>query len=63
MTSLRAKYIRDLVIRGRSKNTQKAYTRGCTPKPSLVKDYDEALNDQVAEQLAKFVMDAYPANP
>jgi site-specific recombinase XerD len=27
MTSLRAKYIQDLVIRGRSKNTQKAYTR------------------------------------
>ena len=27
MTPLRAKYIRDLVIRGRSKNTQKAYTR------------------------------------
>src|ERR1700688_791492 len=27
MTPLRAKYIRDLVIRGRSKNTQEAYTR------------------------------------
>jgi integrase/recombinase XerD len=27
MTPLRAKFIRDLVIRGRSKNTQKAYTR------------------------------------
>src|SRR5258707_3839932 len=27
MTPLRAKYIRDLVIRGRSKNPQKAYTR------------------------------------
>jgi integrase/recombinase XerD len=27
MTPLRAKNIRDLVIRGRSKNTQKAYTR------------------------------------
>src|SRR6202790_3673818 len=27
MTTLRAKFIRDLVIRGRSKNTQKAYTR------------------------------------
>src|SRR5580693_2607611 len=27
MTPLRAKYIQDLVIRGRSKNTQKAYTR------------------------------------
>ena len=27
MTPLRAKYIRDLVIRGRSKNTQRAYTR------------------------------------
>jgi hypothetical protein len=33
------------------------------PSHSLVKDYDEALNDQVAEQLAKIVMDAYPANP
>jgi hypothetical protein len=31
--------------------------------PSLVKDYDEALNDQVAEQLAKVITDAYPANP
>jgi hypothetical protein len=30
---------------------------------SLVKDYDEALNDQVAEQLAKVITDAYPANP
>ena len=27
MTPLRAEFIRDLVIRGRSKNTQKAYTR------------------------------------
>src|SRR6266403_304087 len=27
MTPLRAKYIRDLVIRGRSKHTQQAYTR------------------------------------
>ena len=27
MTPLRAKFIRDLVIRGRSKNTQRAYTR------------------------------------
>src|ERR1700739_392498 len=27
MTPLRAKYIGDLVIRGRSKNTQEAYTR------------------------------------
>jgi integrase/recombinase XerD len=27
MTPLRAKYIRDLVIRGRSKHTQGAYTR------------------------------------
>ena len=28
MTPLRAKFIRDLVIRGRSKNTQRAYTSG-----------------------------------
>jgi integrase/recombinase XerD len=27
MTPLRAKYIRDLVIRGRSKHTQEAYTK------------------------------------
>src|SRR5258708_29101329 len=27
MTPLRAKYIQDLVVRGRSKNTQEAYTR------------------------------------
>ena len=27
MTPLRAKFIRDLVVRGRSKNTQQAYTR------------------------------------
>jgi hypothetical protein len=27
---------------------------------SLIKDYDEALNDQVAEQLAKVVIDSYP---
>jgi hypothetical protein len=30
---------------------------------SLLKGYDEALNDQVAEQLAKAIMAAYPANP
>ena len=33
------------------------------PSHSSVKDYDEALNDQVAEQLASVIMDAYPANP
>ena len=33
------------------------------PSHSLVKGYDEALNDQVAEQLAKVIMAAYPANP
>jgi hypothetical protein len=30
---------------------------------ALIKGYDEALNDQVAEQLAKAIMAAYPANP
>jgi hypothetical protein len=30
---------------------------------SLVKDYDEALNDQVAEQLAKVIIEAYPPTP
>jgi hypothetical protein len=33
------------------------------PSHSLVKDYDEALNDQVAEQFAKVVIDTYPARP
>lgn len=33
------------------------------PSHSLAKDYDEALNDQVAEQLASVIMDTYPANP
>ncbi len=33
------------------------------PSHSLVKDYDEALNDQVAERLASVIIDAYPANP
>jgi hypothetical protein len=33
------------------------------PSHSLVKAYDEALNDQVAEQLATVILAAYPANP
>jgi hypothetical protein len=33
------------------------------PSHSLVKGYDEALNDQVAEQLAKVILAAYPVNP
>jgi hypothetical protein len=33
------------------------------PSHTLVKNYDEALNDQVAEQLAKVVIDTYPARP
>jgi site-specific recombinase XerD len=47
MTPLRAKYIRDLVIRGRSKNTQKAYircvcdlVRYCRRSPELI-SYEE----------------------
>jgi hypothetical protein len=30
---------------------------------SLVKDYDEAINDQVAEEFAGVIIAAYPANP
>jgi hypothetical protein len=30
---------------------------------SLVKDYDEALNDQVAEQLHKAMITSYPTKP
>jgi hypothetical protein len=33
------------------------------PSHSLVKDYDEALNDQVAEQLRKAVIETYPTKP
>lgn len=33
------------------------------PSHSLVKDYDEALNDQVAEELQKIIMAAYPPPP
>ncbi len=33
------------------------------PSHSLVKDYDEALNEQVAEQLAQVIIAAYPAKP
>jgi hypothetical protein len=33
------------------------------PSHSLVKDYDEALNDQVAEQLAKVVIETFPSRP
>lgn len=33
------------------------------PSHSLVKDYDETLNDQVAEQLAKAIIRTYPVNP
>jgi hypothetical protein len=33
------------------------------PSHSLVKGYDEAVNDKVAERLAKAIIDAYPANP
>jgi hypothetical protein len=32
------------------------------PSHSLVKDCDEALNDQVAEQLASVILAAFPAN-
>ena len=31
------------------------------PSHSLVKNYDQALNEQVAEQLAKVIIEAYPA--
>ena len=31
------------------------------PSHSLIKDYEEALNDQVAEQLQKVIMASYPA--
>jgi hypothetical protein len=33
------------------------------PSHSLVKDYDEALNDQVAEELQKVIRAAYPPPP
>jgi hypothetical protein len=33
------------------------------PSHALIKDYDEALNDHVAEELAKVVIDKYPARP
>jgi hypothetical protein len=31
------------------------------PSHSLIKDYDEALNDQVAEELKKVIIDSFPA--
>jgi hypothetical protein len=31
------------------------------PSHSQVKNYDEALNEQVAEQLARVIIEAYPA--
>src|SRR5262249_27015916 len=31
------------------------------PSHSLVKDYNEAFNDQVAEQLQKVIIDSFPA--
>jgi hypothetical protein len=33
------------------------------PSHSLVKDYDEALNEQVAEQLAKVIIATFPSRP
>ena len=33
------------------------------PSHSLVKDYEEALNDQVAEELQKVIIAAYPPPP
>jgi hypothetical protein len=33
------------------------------PSHALVKDYDEALNGQVAEQLANVVIATYPTKP
>jgi hypothetical protein len=33
------------------------------PSHSLVKDYEEALNDQVAEELQKVIITAYPPPP
>jgi len=31
------------------------------PSHSLIKDYDEAFNDQVAEELQKVIIDSFPA--
>jgi hypothetical protein len=33
------------------------------PSHALIKDYEPALNDHVAEELAKVVIDLYPARP
>jgi hypothetical protein len=33
------------------------------PSHSLIKDYDEAFNDQVAEELQKVIIDSFPAKP
>jgi hypothetical protein len=38
-------------------------TQDYDPSHSLVKDYDEALNDQVAEELQKVIIAAYPPPP
>ena len=32
------------------------------PSHSLIKDYSEGLNDQIAEQLQKVIMASYPAS-
>jgi hypothetical protein len=33
------------------------------PSHSLIKDYDKAFNDQVAEALQKVIIDSFPAKP
>jgi len=57
MTPLRAKYIRDLVIHGRSKHTQEAYIRYVCDlarhyrrSPELISFYDQISS----ESLVKF---------
>jgi hypothetical protein len=35
--------------------------QGDDPSHSLIRDYDEALNDEVAEELQKIIIDSFPA--
>ena len=68
MTPLRAKYIRDLVIHGRSKHTQEAYTRYvCDParyyrrSPELI-SYEEVTGwlYYLRDRLSLFVFGISP---
>ena len=63
MTPLRAKYIRDLVIRGRSKNTQEAYIRSVRDLARFYRRSPELISyEEVTAWLYHLIKGKRPAN-